>query len=71
MTAFYSLCTAVSLTLTLACATAAKRPNIVVILADDMGIDSIAALNPKLGIKTPHLDKLARSGISFGDAHSS
>ena len=47
-----------------------KRPNIIVILADDMGIDSVAALNPKLGIKTPHLDKMVKSGISFMDAHS-
>ncbi|BDS05543.1 arylsulfatase [Oceaniferula spumae] len=48
----------------------AKKPNIIVILADDMGVDSVAALNDNLGIKTPHLDKLTEQGISFGDAHS-
>ncbi|MFV2070987.1 MAG: sulfatase-like hydrolase/transferase, partial [Pirellulales bacterium] len=51
-------------------ATAAERPNIVLILADDMGIDSVAACNSKMGLKTPHLDRLAREGMSFMDAHS-
>ena len=50
---------------------AAKRPNIVLILADDMGIDSVAAFNDKLGLKTPHLDRLVAGGMSFMDAHSS
>jgi len=48
----------------------AEKPNIIVILADDMGVDSVGALNSKLGIKTPFLDQLTREGISFGDAHS-
>lgn len=48
----------------------AKQPNIIVILADDMGIDSVAELNDKLGIPTPHLNKMVKSGISFMDAHS-
>ncbi|SHK18718.1 Arylsulfatase A [Rubritalea squalenifaciens DSM 18772] len=51
-------------------AQAAEKPNIIVILADDMGVDSVAELNEKLGIKTPHLDKMVKGGISFGDAHS-
>ncbi len=46
------------------------RPNIVVILADDMGIDSVAALNEKCGIPTPHLDRLLAQGMHFTDAHS-
>ncbi len=50
---------------------AAKRPNIVLILADDMGIDSVAAFNDKLGLETPHLDRLVAGGMSFMDAHSS
>lgn len=45
-------------------------PNIVVILADDMGVDSVSALNPGMGMETPHLDQLAREGMSFCDAHS-
>ncbi len=47
-----------------------SKPNIVVILADDMGIDSVAALNEKCGIPTPHLDTLLKQGMHFSDAHS-
>lgn len=46
------------------------KPNIVVILADDMGIDSVAALNPRTAIPTPHLDTLLKEGMHFTDAHS-
>ncbi len=45
-------------------------PNIVYILADDMGYGDIQALNPQGKIETPHLDRLASGGISFSDAHS-
>jgi arylsulfatase A-like enzyme len=52
-------------------ATAApKKPNVIVILGDDMGIDSVLAFNPKLGLKTPAIDRLASEGMSFMDAHS-
>ncbi|MFC1653201.1 sulfatase-like hydrolase/transferase, partial [Planctomycetota bacterium] len=47
-----------------------SQPNIVLILADDMGIDSVAALNDKCGIPSPHLDTLLSEGMSFRDAHS-
>ncbi|MBL9212115.1 MAG: arylsulfatase [Opitutaceae bacterium] len=47
------------------------RPNIVYILADDMGIGDVSALDPARGrIKTPHLDRLASQGMVFTDAHS-
>jgi len=45
-------------------------PNIVYILADDMGIDSVSALNSKSGIGTPYLNKLMTEGMTFTDAHS-
>ena len=48
----------------------AAKPNIVLILGDDMAIDSVSAYNDQLGLKTPHLDQLASEGISFMDAHS-
>jgi arylsulfatase A len=48
----------------------AKKPNIVVILADDMGSGDIKAFNPQSKIPTPNLDKLVRGGIKFTDAHS-
>jgi arylsulfatase A-like enzyme/acetyl esterase/lipase len=48
-----------------------KHPNIVYILADDMGYDSVSALNPKMGaLKTPAIDRLLREGRHFTDAHS-
>ena len=47
------------------------RPNIVYILADDLGYGDVQALNPTRGkIKTPHLDRLAAQGMTFTDAHS-
>ncbi|GAB4128953.1 MAG: arylsulfatase [Thermogutta sp.] len=51
--------------------TAADRPpNIVVILADDLGYGDLSCLNPKSKIDTPHMDRLAREGMTFTDAHS-
>jgi len=47
-----------------------QPPNIVYILADDMGYGDLACQNPKSKIPTPHLDKLASEGIRFTDAHS-
>ncbi|MCC7494999.1 MAG: arylsulfatase [Fimbriimonadaceae bacterium] len=48
-----------------------RRPNIVVILCDDLGFGDISALNPTRGrIATPHCDRLVREGLSFTDAHS-
>ncbi|MDX1945687.1 MAG: arylsulfatase [Pirellulaceae bacterium] len=45
-------------------------PNIVLILADDLGHGHISHLNPQSKIRTPHIDKLASQGISLTDAHS-
>ena len=42
-------------------AVAAKtKPNVIVILGDDMGIDSVSAFNPKMGLETPAIDRLAK-----------
>lgn len=49
----------------------AKRPNIVILYADDMGYGDLAVQNPKSKIPTPNLDRLAASGVRFTDAHSS
>ncbi len=47
------------------------QPNIVYILADDLGYGDVQCLNKEHGkIKTPHLDKLASQGMTFTDAHS-
>jgi arylsulfatase A-like enzyme len=45
-------------------------PNIVYILADDMGYGDIKALNTDSKIPTPHLDRLVENGLNFTDAHS-
>ncbi|MBL7113077.1 MAG: sulfatase-like hydrolase/transferase, partial [Bacteroidales bacterium] len=45
-------------------------PNIIFILADDMGYGDIRALNPDSKITTPHMDRIAHEGIHFTDAHS-
>lgn len=47
-----------------------KSPNIVYILADDMGYGDISALNPKSGIQTPNMDNIIKNGKYFTDAHS-
>ena len=50
---------------------ASAAPNIVIMLADDMGFGEVQCLNPERGkIATPHLDALARQGLVFTDAHS-
>ncbi len=49
---------------------ARDEPNIVVILADDFGVGDIQAHYSNNKIKTPYLDQLVRSGMSFTDAHS-
>ncbi len=48
-----------------------SKPNIVYILADDLGYGDVQCLNPQRGkIKTPNLDRLASQGMTFTDAHS-
>ncbi|MEX2512169.1 MAG: arylsulfatase [Cyclobacteriaceae bacterium] len=48
-----------------------KNPNIIIILADDMGYGDVSALNPDSKVSTPSIDKMVREGISFTNAHSS
>ena len=47
-----------------------SNPNIVVILADDMGYGDAGCYNTDSKIPTPHLDRLAREGMRFTDAHT-
>lgn len=49
---------------------AAHRPNIIVILADDLGYGDVQSLHDRGQIATPHLDRLAAAGMIFTDAHS-
>ncbi|MSU51321.1 MAG: arylsulfatase [Opitutus sp.] len=48
---------------------AADRPNIVFILSDDVGYGDLGCYGANQ-VKTPHLDRLAREGIRFTDAHA-
>src|SRR5688572_25407193 len=47
------------------------RPNILIVLADDLGYGDLRCLNPAGKIPTPNLDRLASAGMIFTDAHSS
>ena len=48
----------------------ADKPNIIFIVADDMGYGDVGCYNPDTKIPTPNMNKLAAEGIRFTDAHS-
>lgn len=48
-----------------------KAPDIIFILADDMGYGDVSYLDPRSKIRTDNLDRMARDGVVFTDAHSS
>lgn len=45
-------------------------PNVIVILADDLGYGDLTCYNDRSKVATPHLDRLASEGMQFLDAHS-
>ena len=47
-----------------------RPPNIVIILADDMGYGDARCYNPKSKNPTHNIDRLARDGMRFTDAHA-
>ena len=47
-----------------------QRPNIVLIMVDDMGYGDTGCYNPESKIPTPNFDSLARDGMRFTDAHA-
>jgi arylsulfatase A-like enzyme len=51
--------------------TSVGNPNVILILADDLGYGDIGIFSPDCKIKTPHLDRLGHEGIRFTDMHSS
>jgi arylsulfatase A-like enzyme len=55
----------------LALASAAKPPHIVIVYADDLGQGDLSCYNPKAAYPTPRIDRMAAEGIRFTDAHSS
>jgi arylsulfatase A-like enzyme len=49
----------------------ATTPNIIVILADDLGFGDVRCNNPDSKILTPNIDRIANEGMRFTDAHTS
>ncbi len=49
----------------------AENPNVIFVLADDLGIGDVSPSSSDCKIKTPHLEAMAKEGITFLDAHSS
>lgn len=47
-----------------------KKPNIVLILADDLGYGDVGVYDSRSKAPTPHMDRLAEQGRRFTDAHS-
>ena len=47
-----------------------RPPNIVIVLADDLGWGDPQSYQPESKIPTPNIDRLAREGMRFTDAHS-
>ncbi|WP_339757463.1 arylsulfatase [Algoriphagus aquimarinus] len=52
-------------------ATDQKKPNIIFILADDLGYGDVSAYNEHSKIQTKNIDRLASKGVKFTDAHTS
>ena len=47
-----------------------KLPNIIYILADDLGYGDVSAMNPDAAWQTKNIDQIAREGMRFTDAHT-
>ncbi len=47
------------------------RPNILLIVVDDLGKNDMALYDPVHGVHTPHIDSMAASGVVFSRAYSS
>ncbi|MBS3765712.1 sulfatase-like hydrolase/transferase, partial [Candidatus Bipolaricaulota bacterium] len=48
-----------------------ERPNVVFLMADDMGYGDLGCYNEESKIPTPNMDQLAEEGVRFTDAHAS
>lgn len=64
------LATAAILSL-LSCTEKQKQPNIIFILADDMGYGDVSYFDNNSKLKTENLDRMAQEGVVFTDVHSS
>ncbi len=66
-----ALITVLAVTLSCDRSYSADHPNVVIILADDLGYGDLGVYNKDSKIPTPNLDRLAEEGIRFTDAHAS
>lgn len=65
-----SICT-VALPVFLGVAEAQEKPNILVIMADDVGYWNVSHINRgMMGYKTPNIDRIAEEGLSFTDYYA-
>jgi arylsulfatase A-like enzyme len=48
-----------------------ENPNLIYVLADDMGYGDVSAFNENAGFKTPNFDQMCADGLAFHDAHAS
>ena len=48
-----------------------QKPNIIIILADDLGYGDVSAFNPESKLHTRFIDQMASEGMMFTDAHTS
>ena len=48
-----------------------NKPNLIYILADDMGYGDVSALSHRCAFRTPNLDAMCENGLAFTDAHAS
>lgn len=49
----------------------ARCPNVVLVVADDLGVGDVGCYNPASSVPTPNIDRLAEAGVRFTDAHAS
>ncbi len=68
--AVYSLCFVVICANSLQAQKQKSLPNIVYILADDMGFGDVGIYNAEAKVATPNIDRLAKQGMRFTDAHT-
>ncbi|MBW8687787.1 arylsulfatase [Chitinophaga sp. B61] len=47
-----------------------RKPNIIFILADDLGYGNVSAYNSKSPVRTPNIDRLGQEGIRFTDFYA-
>lgn len=68
-TSTLAACAATASAKTIPALPAARKPNIIIFLADDMGYSDIGCYGSE--IDTPHLDRLAKSGVQFSSFYNS